>query len=201
MDGLSGLILRNDKRQKIRKKHMTPLIYFSIAFGISEIILLMVKRSKTGRVKTREDRGSLLLMWLFILIGFTAGFYLSKPVYFLFIVIGMMLIFGGVIVRWLAILQLGKSFTVDVAITDAAVLKTDGIYKKLRHPSYSGLIFIIAGFALTMNSIFSFFVFVVPVFLAIMYRIEVEEKVLINEFGDSYLEYKSRTKRVIPGVY
>jgi protein-S-isoprenylcysteine O-methyltransferase Ste14 len=122
-------------------------------------------------------------------------------VYFLFIVIGMMLIFGGVIVRWLAILQLGKSFTVDVAITDAAVLKTDGIYKKLRHPSYSGLIFIIAGFALTMNSIFSFFVFVVPVFLAIMYRIEVEEKVLINEFGDSYLEYKSRTKRVIPGVY
>jgi protein-S-isoprenylcysteine O-methyltransferase Ste14 len=30
------------------------------------------------------------------------------------------------------------------------------------------------------------------------YRIFVEEKVLINEFGNSYVEYMKRTKRVIP---
>jgi len=180
---------------------MTPLIYFSFAFGISEIILLMVKRSKTGSAKTREDRGSLLLMWLSISIGFAAGFYLSKPVNFLYTVVGMILIFGGAIVRWLAIIQLGKSFTVDVAITEKAVLKTDGIYQKVRHFSYTGLIIVITGFALSMSSVHSFLVFVVPVFFAIIYRISVEEKVLINEFGTSYLEYNNRTKKIIPGIF
>jgi protein-S-isoprenylcysteine O-methyltransferase Ste14 len=35
----------------------------------------------------------------------------------------------------------------------------------------------------------------------VIYRIYVEEKVLVKEFGNSYLEYKSKTKRLIPGIY
>jgi len=180
---------------------MRPIMYISFAFGISEIILFLVKRSKTVSAKTRDDKGSLVLIWLFIIVGFVAGFYLSKSITYIFSSAGMILIFCGAIIRWLSILQLGNAFTVDVAITDKAKLKTDGIYKKLRHPSYSGLIIIIAGFALTMGSIYSFIVFFVPVFYAIIYRIEVEEKVLINEFGSSYLEYRNRTKRIIPGIF
>jgi protein-S-isoprenylcysteine O-methyltransferase Ste14 len=34
--------------------------------------------------------------------------------------------------------------------------------------------------------------------IAYGYRIFVEEKVLISELGDSYVEYMKRTKRVIP---
>jgi protein-S-isoprenylcysteine O-methyltransferase Ste14 len=29
----------------------------------------------------------------------------------------------------------------------------------------------------------------------------VEEKVLIKEFDNRYLEYKNRTKKLIPGIY
>jgi Putative protein-S-isoprenylcysteine methyltransferase len=52
-----------------------------------------------------------------------------------------------------------------------------------------------------MNSLISFFVFFIPVTLAVLYRIRVEEEVLFQEFGDSYREYKSKTKKLIPGVY
>jgi protein-S-isoprenylcysteine O-methyltransferase Ste14 len=98
-------------------------------------------------------------------------------------------------------LQLGKSFTVDVAITDSANLKTNGIYERIRHPSYLGILLVVLGFSCTMNSLFSFLVLFVPVFVAVSYRIGIEEKVLIAEFGDSYSGYKSRTKKIIPGIY
>ena len=112
-----------------------------------------------------------------------------------------MLVLAGIIIRWVAIIQLGKSFTVDVAITEVARIKTDGLYKQVRHPSYLGLLLIIIGFSATMNSLYSFFILVVPVFLAITYRISIEERVLIDEFGESYIRYMAKTKKIIPGVY
>jgi protein-S-isoprenylcysteine O-methyltransferase Ste14 len=111
------------------------------------------------------------------------------------------MVIGGFIIRWVSILQLGKSFTVDVAIVHTAALKTDGIHSRVRHPSYSGIIMIVCGFAALMNSIYSFLVLVVPVFIAILYRIRVEEKLLTDEFGDSYTEYKKETKKLIPGIF
>jgi protein-S-isoprenylcysteine O-methyltransferase Ste14 len=180
---------------------MSALAYLSICYGFSELILMLIKRSNTGSVKVREDNGSLLLLWFMITIGFTGGFLLSKSANLFWAGFGFIFVIAGLIVRWTAILQLGNAFTVDVAITKTANLKTDGIYERVRHPSYSGIMAIVIGFAVTMNSLYSFLVLVIPVFIAVIFRIGVEEKVLIKEFGDSYLEYKSRTKRLIPGIY
>ena len=180
---------------------MIPLIYLSLGYAISELLLMFVKRSKHGTAKTREDKGSLILIWVMITLGFTGAFFLSKPVNSFWAGFGFAFIIAGLIVRWVAILQLGKAFTVDVAITEAATLKTDGIYERIRHPSYSGMLAVVMGFGATMSSFYSFLVLVIPVLIAVIYRIYVEEKVLVKEFGNSYLEYKSKTKRLIPGIY
>jgi len=180
---------------------MIPLIYLSLGYALSEMLLMVVKRSKLRSSKTREDKGSLILMWVMITLGFTGGFFLSKPVNYFWAGFGFPFIVGGLIIRWIAILQLGKAFTVDVAITEAANLKTDGIYERIRHPSYSGILAIVTGFGVTMSSLYSFLVLVIPILIAVIYRIYVEEKVLITEFGISYLEYKSKTKRLIPGIF
>lgn len=180
---------------------MKLLVYFSIGYGFSELLLMFIKRSKKGSVKTREDRGSLILLWSMITFGFIGGFFLSKSANLFWAGFGFTFIIGGLIVRWIAILQLGNAFTVDVAITKSASLKTDGIYERVRHPSYLGIMAIVIGFSITMNSIYSFMVLVLPVFIAVIFRIGVEEKVLIKEFGNNYLEYKSKTKRLIPGVF
>jgi protein-S-isoprenylcysteine O-methyltransferase Ste14 len=180
---------------------MISLVYLSLIFAFSELMLMIVKHSKTGRAKVRKDKGSLVLLWAIITIGFTGGFLLSKPVSQFFAGAGLAFIIGGLIYRWIAILQLGKSFTVDVAITDAPDLKTDGLYERIRHPSYLGLLMIVVGFSSTMSSVMSFLVLAVPVFLAITYRISVEEKLLISEFGERYIRYKAETKKLIPGIY
>jgi protein-S-isoprenylcysteine O-methyltransferase Ste14 len=44
-------------------------------------------------------------------------------------------------------------------------------------------------------------VLVVPVLIAVLYRIRVEENLLTNEFGESYSEYKKETKKLVPGVF
>ena len=180
---------------------MQLLTILSFVFAFSELLLMLVSHSRIKITKTRRDRGSMILLWIIITFGFIAGFFLSKPVNQFFLGAGFALIFGGVIYRWVAIIQLGKSFTVDVAITNAAELKTDGIYERVRHPSYLGLLLIVVGFSAAMNSFYSFLVLPVPVFMAISYRIFVEEKLLINEFGDSYIKYKAETKKLIPGIY
>ena len=180
---------------------MNTLVIFSLGYGFSELILAFIKRSKTGSVKTRDDKGSFILLWSMITLGFIGGFILSKPANMFWAGFGFTLIIGGLIVRWIAILQLGNAFTVDVAITKTANLKTDGIYERVRHPSYTGIMAIVIGFAATMNSLYSFLVLVLPVFIAVIFRIGVEEKVLIKEFGNSYLEYISKTKRLIPGIF
>ncbi len=180
---------------------MTIIVYLSFAFGISELILMLVKRSKTGSIKTRADKGSIILIWISIVLGFAVGFFLSGTEGILSAGTGVALIVTGLIIRWIAILQLGRSFTVDVAITDAASLKTDGIYRIIRHPSYTGLLLIIAGFSIAMNSTYSCISLFVPVFLTISYRISVEEKLMLCEFGDDYNKYKVKTKKIIPGIY
>jgi protein-S-isoprenylcysteine O-methyltransferase Ste14 len=180
---------------------MISIVYLSLVFAFSELILMLFKRSKTGFSKTQKDNGSMILIWILITFGFFGGFYLANPINDFSEGFGFVFIVAGLIIRWISILQLGKSFTVDVAITNTAKLKTDGLYKRIRHPSYTGLFSIVLGFSFIMSSFYSFLVLAVPVFLAISYRIVVEEKVLIAEFGESYIKYKSRTKRIIPGIF
>jgi protein-S-isoprenylcysteine O-methyltransferase Ste14 len=180
---------------------MRPLVILSLAYGLSEFMLMFIKRSKRETVKTRRDRGSLIFLWMMITLGFAAGFIMSKPASNFWMGFGLPFIIGGLIIRWIAILQLGSSFTVDVAINNGADLKTDGIYEKVRHPSYSGMLMVITGFSITMCSLISFMVLVIPVTAAVLYRIGVEERALLEEFGENYSGYIKVTKKLIPGVY
>ncbi len=66
------------------------------------------------------------------------------------------------------------------------------------------MIFIMAGLAVSVHD----FVYLHHEVLqttasggAFLIRIRVEEEMLIEEFGDAYLEYRKRTKMVIPYIY
>lgn len=187
---------------------MRILIYLSYGFFISEFILMLLKRSKKTSTVKRKDKGSLLILWVSIPVCITAGFYaanISKCVWIssgeIIFYSGLFVFLIGFILRWSAIFQLKKAFTVDVAINQNHILKTDGLYKKIRHPSYSGLFLILAGLSFAMNNIFSFLLITIIIFTAINYRIYIEEKILTEEFGGIYENYKSKTKKLIPGIF
>jgi protein-S-isoprenylcysteine O-methyltransferase Ste14 len=182
------------------------IICLAYLFGISETILAFTKRSKKKTVKIKKDRGSLIIMYVVFTISMTAGFFLADfrsqtSLHYIMISLGLIIYLLGLLIRWTSIIQLKKAFTVDVAIVQEHELKTDGLYKIIKHPAYLGLFMIFLGLSISMNNLLSVLVIAIPVFLAIAYRIKVEEAVLIEEFGSKYKEYSESTKRIIPFVY
>lgn len=182
------------------------ILLLAYLFLLSEVLLAFVKRSRKKRVKIRGDRGSLIALYAVFTLCMTAGFMFAEfrshgwP-YYLIVSTGLFIYLAGLIIRWTSIIQLKNAFTVDVAINKEHDLKTDGLYKIVRHPSYLGLLMVFTGLALSMNGIYSFFIITCPVFLVIMYRIHVEEKVLTEAFGEAYLDYSKKTRKIIPLFY
>lgn len=181
--------------------------YLQLLFFISELGLLLLKRAKKSTVKSGGDNRSLLMLWIVIggclSIGpYSATFHIW-PVgnAQTLVLVGCGICIIGFIIRWVAIMQLGKMFTVNVVIDQQHTLKTTGLYKIVRHPSYLGIILIIAGLQVCTGSAFTFIIVVLPIFIALNYRIIIEENALINEFGNQYEDYKKRVSRLVPGIY
>ena len=74
-----------------------------------------------------------------------------------------------------------------------------GIYARLRHPIYAGMIFASFGWSVLTGSIGAFVAaFVLAVFLDAKAR---REEMWLLERYDAYAEYRRRSKRFLPGIY
>lgn len=76
-------------------------------------------------------------------------------------------------------------------------LVTEGLYCMTRNPMYLGMLLILSGFPLILDTITGFICPVIFFFLMDRIVIPREEKVVEGVFGEDYLEYKSNTRRWI----
>ncbi|MFY9585742.1 MAG: isoprenylcysteine carboxylmethyltransferase family protein [Candidatus Acidiferrales bacterium] len=104
-------------------------------------------------------------------------------------VLGVAILVPSLALWFLARLQLGSSFSVRV---QAKQLVTHGLYSKIRNPVYLFGAMGILGIILYIGHLQWLWVFALVVPLQ-LFRIRKEEKVLQEKFGDTFLEYKSRT--------
>jgi protein-S-isoprenylcysteine O-methyltransferase Ste14 len=114
----------------------------------------------------------------------------------------------GIIVMWLglatrvwAIASLGGAFRTTVEVDPGQAVVSTGPYKWIRHPSYSGLLLILAGFGLALGNWLSLAACLVVPLPAIVRRIEVEEAELDRVLGDAYRTYQRKTTRLIPRLW
>ncbi len=177
-----------------------------LLFISTEILLNTLLRAKEGD-KKNADKKTLSLLWVTITVAITAAGFISgaipaplssnpKIAY-----VGAVIIYIGIICRLSVIYSLGHFFTVDVTIRTDHKIKTNGAYMYLRHPTYAASLISFIGLGLTFNNLLSLLVIIIPIFIAFLIRINIEEKVLIQHFGDEYLEYKKSTKKLIPFIY
>jgi len=176
-------------------------------FPASEIALAWIKRSRGGQAE-RQDRGSMALLWLSILVGSGLAFAalrvrsatlpVARPV---IDEVALALMVGGLVLRWVAILTLGRLFTVDVAIqADHSVVQT-GLYRYMRHPSYTGLMIAFLGFGLYFGNWLSLVGMLLPIAAGVINRVAKEERALLTSLGSEYADYCARTKRFVPGLF
>jgi protein-S-isoprenylcysteine O-methyltransferase Ste14 len=97
--------------------------------------------------------------------------------------------------------DLKKQWSPSLEIRKDHELVTHGVYQITRNPMYFAVLVwaicqilliphFVAGFAAMLS--------LIPLFI---YRLPREEKMMSQHFGQSYLEYKNKTRRIIPFVY
>lgn len=81
-----------------------------------------------------------------------------------------------------------------------AVLITSGPYRIIRHPMYLAQV---VAFIPLVSDYFTLFRIGILILLIVtlLFKMHYEEKGLVRQFGDTYQEYKDRTKKVLPFIY
>lgn len=185
-------------------KYIIVVTYF--IWLVSEILINRLLRSGEDD-KRNADGKTLRMIWLTIAVSIPLAVYLSTkeilpisnhqwPVY-----LGLVLIFIGILLRLTVIRSLGRYFTADVTIRQTHKLKTDGFYSYVRHPTYLFSLVSFIGFGISLNDWLSLALISFVMIFAFLNRIKVEEKTLIEHFGNEYMDYKNRTCRLIPFIY
>ena len=179
--------------------HGRILLIVAAVWVASEIGVAISRRSRGGA--SRKDRGSLIVLWIVISMSCFLGS-ISRSIHSARMPphsfwIGIALIIAGITVRAIAIATLWRYFTVDVAIASGHELIERGMYRFVRHPSYSGAILSFIGLGIAFQNWISLAVVTIPTFCALLYRVRVEEAALIEHFGDRYRDYMARTRRFV----
>lgn len=177
-----------------------------IAFPASEVALSVARRARDTE-SSSNDRGSLRLLWIVVVasVGLGVAFSNYAPLQIhashrLVQIVALTLFVAGLTLRWTSVMVLGRYFTVNVtALKDHRVVDS-GPYRYVRHPSYSGLLLAFLGLGLFFNNWLSLIIVVVPVTIALLYRIRIEEAALGAAMGAEYTAYCARTKRLVPGI-
>jgi protein-S-isoprenylcysteine O-methyltransferase Ste14 len=114
---------------------------------------------------------------------------------------GFIILWIGVLLRNYSIKLLGKHFTATVQLQKGHELITKGPYGIIRHPSYLGALIALIGSAVFLNSSAGTVTAIAAMMVAYFIRIDAEEKMLLNSFGNTYREYQKNTKKLIPFIW
>jgi protein-S-isoprenylcysteine O-methyltransferase Ste14 len=112
--------------------------------------------------------------------------------------LGLVFLTGALLVFWKAHQDLGRNWSPSLQIREGHELITNGLYRYIRHPMYaSQMLWIIAQPLLLQNWIAG--VLGALVFLPLYFtRVNTEEQMMLQEFGEPYRAYLARTGRVLP---
>jgi len=138
-------------------------------------------------------------MAVIALAGFLFGPDLSGAPRFAAALAGAVLILGGVLLGILGIRDLGGSLSPFPMPIESAVLVSEGIYRRLRHPIYAGVILVALGWSLLTASLAAL---VLTAVLAVLLDLKARrEEAWLRERYRVYAAYAEQTSRFVPGVY
>ena len=179
---------------------------FAIWLAFTFLIEPVIIRSKsTKTAKTREDKGSGLLIYLSVFVAIITAFQFAganiMPLPDWVFIVGICLMMLGIFVREWAVTTLRGFFLFTVGVRQDHKVIENGPYRFVRHPAYSGSILTLVGLGLATQSAVAVLIMAVVCGIAYAYRIHVEEPALARELGEEYLQYMGRTKRLIPFIF
>jgi len=190
------------------------LLALGIAYPVGGTIAYFIRRKllfksgNDGRV-AREEKGD-RSFWL-ILPGFLVVFFAS-PLEWLYLpaglprlpwlqIAGLVLILSAVALRIWTRAHLRGLYSGHVEVQAGHRLVQGGPYRFIRHPGYAGFVLMALGVAGGFSSLVGLAAIPLLLLPGLAYRMRVEERMLIEQFGDEYRDYIRKSKRLIPGIW
>lgn len=130
----------------------------------------------------------------------TAFLSLGPAVEWTFAAIAALLAAGSVWLALAAINVLGKHWSPAARIIEGHELVMEGPYRMVRHPIYAAMLGLMIATGLVISKPWALGAGAVLYLLGTTSRIRIEERLLLQQFGDRYKEYKSKVHALIPFV-
>lgn len=97
--------------------------------------------------------------------------------------------------------DLGQYWSITLEVRENHRLITHGIYRRIRHPMYTALFLFSVGQLLALPNWIAGPSYLVSFGILFALRLGAEERMMLETFGDEYVAYMARTKRLIPGLW
>ncbi|MFY9703622.1 MAG: isoprenylcysteine carboxylmethyltransferase family protein [Terriglobales bacterium] len=195
--------------------HIEPLAYVSpyawifwavfLAAYVPEFVVVARSKPAPGE---KTDRGSMALIVVASWLAFPAAFAIASWSKFALLAdrvvwfsLGIGILIAGSMLRRYCFRTLGRYFTGNVKVHAGHTVIEHGLYRFVRHPSYTGGMLMYLGTGLALTNWLSALILVGMGTITYAYRVRVEEQALANSIGTPYVQYMARTKRFVPFVF
>jgi protein-S-isoprenylcysteine O-methyltransferase Ste14 len=184
---------------------MTAVIF--IGWMLFAFAFLARKRPAKSKEKKRVSAswGAIVLQgagfgltWSLRRASYTPIFPARMPLQLLVALVAIALVAFAVWMVNAAIRTLGKQWTLAARVLEDHALITAGPYQIVRHPIYSGMFSMMIATGLVVGIWQGLLIGSVVFLLGTLWRVRIEEKLLIETFGSAYEEYKRKVPAFIP---
>jgi protein-S-isoprenylcysteine O-methyltransferase Ste14 len=176
---------------------MTKIIIF---FAVS-IIFFIISWPALFQPGSRKFYRFFTFEFLLILILVNSSYWFYKPfssfqiISWILLIVSLLLVLPG----FYLLIRAGKPAS-SANIETTTTLVTTGIYKYVRHPLYSSLIFLGAGCLLKNPSLLAVSLFAVTAVFVYATALS-EEKENLLKFGDDYAAYTRKSRMLVPFLF
>lgn len=166
-------------------------------------------RGRAGANLPPRDRGSCCASFGIMFIAVALAFWFADRAHTLdftwhpyaWFAAGLALMAGGALLRQWAMNVLGERFTGAATGQGDQDLAQSGLYRYVRHPSYTGAFMVWGGLGLSLTNGVSLLILFAAAALAYGLRVFTEEAALTAAFGERYRAYARRTHRFVPWLF
>ncbi len=100
-----------------------------------------------------------------------------------------------------AVKMLGKEWSVTARVVEGHKLATEGPYRFVRHPIYSGMLGMLLATGLVISHWLALIAAIVIYFIGTVIRIRSEERLLREALGPEFESYARSAPALVPGLY
>ena len=188
---------------------------FEVIFLVGFVTGTVIRKVYTFKCRSDKATDKLKSVMDIVLIS-AGGIGLAAPLFYLFSPwldfanydlpgwlgwIGTAVFAAALLLLWRSHADLGRNWSATLRIRQQHSLVTDGIYRYIRHPMYAAHLLWAIAQGLLLENWLAGWVFLVTFIPLYLVRAPKEEQMMLDNFGEEYRNYISRTGGIIPRIW